>query len=141
MKKLIFILTVTILMTGCCESYYQSSLSFRMYKDDKPLYDQNIRPIFFYKDGGGNEITLRFETTPDDPESWYFINQSEQLEKISFKPTNVFIRYDKLPETDTLEVFLDYSCSNRRQNCNCGPIVQKYIKFNGLLLNDLIIRK
>jgi len=70
----------------------------------------------------------------------YEISQSSDLKKNSFKPATIYIEYDGLPETDTLELLLDYACDQKSSH-GCHAIVLKYMKFNSMLLKNDTIRK
>lgn len=135
--KIILFLSVLFIFSSCCNSEFHDSVHVAIYKDNKPLYEQNIVTEFFYKDANGEEIPLH---TSGALPAWYNINRSSELEKLFFKPTNVYIRYNNLPEIDTLEILLDYECKQGR-NCHCPDIVLKYMKYNSVLLPDYTIHK
>ena len=122
---------------GCCKDFYIEALSVTILKDNHPLYKQNIFPTFFYIDENGKENILHYEGADS---ATYMINQSSDLKRLSFKSCDIFIKYTGLPETDTLEILLDYAC-NEKSRCSCNAIVLKYMKYNGVLLKDYIIRK
>ena len=136
MKKII-IFSIIILIAGCCKDFYIAPISITILKDNLPLSTQNIFPTFFYIDENGKEDILQYEGADS---ATYLINQNSDLKRLSFKPINIFIRYTGLPETDTLEILLDYDC-NERSSCGCHAIVLKYMKYNGVLLKDYTIRK
>jgi len=136
MKK-IFFFTIIILMAGCCKDFYIAPISITILKDNHPLSKQNIYPTFFYIDENGKERTLQYE---GGDSATYLINQSYDLERLSFSPQTIFIRYNKLLKTDTLEILLDYAC-NEKSKCGCNAIVLKYMKYKGVLLKDNTIRK
>lgn len=123
---------------GCCKDfYYIAPIYITILKDNHPLSKQNIFPTFFYIDENGKENILQYDGADS---ATYMINQGSDLKRLSFKPVNIFIRYSGLPETDTLEILLDYAC-NDKSSCGCNAIVLKYMKYNGILLKDYTIRK
>lgn len=137
MKNYIFFLLL-VLTTGCCKDSFIGPVDITILKDNKPLNDQNIYPTFYYKDKNGSEVNLHFEALTT--ESKYLINQSSELEKLSFTTAFIYIKYIGLPETDTLEILLDYDC-NQKSKCSCHDIILKYMKCNGEVLTDYTLRK
>ncbi len=136
MKKIV-ILSLIILMAGCCKDFYFAPVSVTILKDNHPLGKQNIYPTFYYLDENGKENILQYEGADT---ATYLINQSSELKRISFRPQTLFIKYSKLLKTDTLEILLDYAC-DEKSKCSCNDIVLKYMKYKGELLKDHIIRK
>jgi len=124
-------------MASCCKDFYIEPISVTILKDNHPLSEQNIFPTFFYIDESGKENILQYIGADS---ATYMINQSSDLKRLSFKPYFIFIRYSGLPETDTLEILLDYAC-NQKSRCGCNAIVLKYMKYKGVLLKDYTIRK
>ena len=122
---------------GCCKDFYIAPIYVTILKDNHPLYKENIFPTFFYFDENGKENILHIEGADS---ATYIINQNADLKNLSFNPYDIYIRYSHLPETDTLEILLDYECDQKSQ-CGCHAIVLKYMKYNGVLLKDCIIRK
>jgi hypothetical protein len=92
-------------------------------------------------DENSNETILRSNGLFTSGEC-YAINQSSELEMLSFKPSKILIRYSGLDvsQTDTLEILLDYECE-KAQHCACRAIVLKYMKCNSKYLEDYTIRK
>jgi hypothetical protein len=137
MKKIFFFLILILMAGGCCKDFYIAPVYVTILKDNHPLYKQNIFPSFFYFDENGKEHRLHYEGADS---ATYIINQSTDLEMLSFKPCDIYIKYTGLPETDTLEILLDHEC-DRQGSCGCKAVVLKYMKFNGVLLKDYTIRK
>jgi len=135
--KNILLFALVLLLTGCCDTIYHDSLAVSIYKDDKPLREASVKPEFFYKDKEGKEIVLDFITASP---SRYLMNSSIQLEKLFYNPKQIFIRYNNLPEIDTLEVLLD-CVSTKGSSCKCPEIELKYMKYNSVLIPDHTIRK
>ncbi len=136
MKKLLFF-AILISMAGCCKDFYIAPVSITILKDNRPLSTQNIFPTFFYVDENGKENVLHYEGADS---AIYLINQSSDLERLSFRPQTIFIRYNKLLKTDTLEILLDYAC-NEKSRCSCSDIVLKHMKYKENVLKDHTIRK
>lgn len=142
MKKIPFILLILLLLNGCCDNDYRFAVvRFNILKDDKPLSEANIYPSFVYVDENNNETTLTSNGLMTSGSS-YSINQSNELEKMSFKPATILIKYTGLDvsQTDTLEILLDYEC-NKTQGCACKTVILKYMKCNSEYIDDFIIRK
>ena len=113
MKNYIFLcfLFLLIFTGGCCDDTFLGPVVVNILKDNKPLKDQNISPVFYYKDSKGIDITLRISASTDGRD--FSITQTSDLEKLSFKPAIIYIKYYGLPEIDTLEILLDYACDNK----------------------------
>ncbi len=137
MKKVLFLL-VTLSFSSCCsDSFYIAPFSVTILKDNQPLIKEHITPVFYYTDKDGKENVLHITGSGT---STYAINQSSELKKLSFRPVDIFIRYYGLPETDTLQILLDYAC-DKKGSCGCKAVVLKYMKFNSVLLSNDTIRK
>lgn len=142
MKKIPFILLILLLLNSCCDDDYRFAVVwFNILKDDKPLSEANIYPSFVYVDENNNETTLTSIGLMTSGSS-YSINQSNELEMMSFKPATILIKYTGLDvsQTDTLEILLDYEC-NKTQGCACKVLVLKYMKCNSEYIDDFTIRK
>lgn len=137
MKNYILILSL-VLVSACCKDSFIGPVEINILKDGKPLKDQQIIPNFFFVDKNGNETKLH--STGPITYSDYLIDQTTDLEKISFSPAIIYIKYNSLAETDTLEILLDYAC-NQKSKCSCHDIVLQYMKCNGKILTDYTIRK
>lgn len=137
MKQVIFFL-LAFYMTACCKDDFHTAAEVNViiFKDGKTLKEAGITPSFHFVSGESEEVTLPFEL--DTGDSLYFL-QSSYLKSISFKPATILIRYNNLPETDTLEILLDYECKSNR--CACKTVVLKYMKCNSVFLDDHTIRK
>lgn len=61
---------------------------FNILKDDKPLSEAIIYPSFVYVDDNSNETILRSNGLFTSGES-YAINQSSELDMLSFKPSKI----------------------------------------------------
>jgi len=140
MKTIIFIMLLLV-MTACCKDFYPIPVRVEISKDNKPLSNLNIQPVFTYLDNDGKELELP-TSSPTLPEvSSFCICQTNDLIKLSFRPVTLYIRYNTLPETDTIVFLLDYSCANKNSNCSCGEVVLKYMNYNSVLIPDQTIRK
>ncbi len=142
MKKIPFILLILLLLNSCCDDDYRFAVVwFNILKADKPLSESNISPSFVYVDENNNETTLTSNGLMTSGSS-YSINQSNELEMMSFKPATILIKYTGLDvsQTDTLEILLDYEC-NKTQRCACKVVVLKYMKCNSEYIDDFTIRK
>ena len=128
-------------MTACCKDFYPIPVRVEISKDNKPLSNSNIHPVFTYLDNDEKELKLPTSSLTLPDVSSFCICQTEDLKKLSFRPVNLYVRYNTLPETDTIVFLLDYSCETRKSNCNCGEIVLKYMNYNSVLIPDQTIRK
>jgi len=139
MKKSIFILTIiSLLFTSCLCMNKDFSVPphISILKDNNSLVGQDIIPSFYYLNDFEEKEVLHY-TTVDT--ATYVLNQWSELMNITFEPKEIYISYDKLLETDTLEVLLDYHCSENK--CSCEGIELKYIKYKGEYIEDRVIRK
>ena len=136
--KQVFFLLIALFMTACCNDDFHTAAEVHViiFKDGKTLKEAGIMPSFHFVSGESEEVTLPFEL--DTGDSLYFL-PSSYMKSISFKPATIFIRYNNLPETDTLEILLDYDCKSNR--CACKTVVLKYMKCNSEYLEDYTIRK
>ena len=142
MKKTSILLFILLSLNSCCDDDYRFAVVwFNILKDDKPLSEANIYPYFVYVDENNNENSLTSNGLMTSGSS-YSINQSSELELMSFKPATILIKYTGLDvsQTDTLEILLDYEC-NKTQRCACKTVVLKYMKCNSEFLDDFTIRK